>query len=398
MPVCHRLIVAALVSCLLTRPPAADLPVTIDLGATPAIDGAVALPLLPAGEWALVASDGTHFPIARGGDGVGRVLLPGLVGRQQFTLAAAVASAPLIVVAAGADETQRFTIAGKEIATWQGGRGVLPAGYDEKFRRGGYLARLLTPAGRLVTDDMPDKHRHHHGVWFSWTKTMFDGRHPDFWNMGGGTGGVQNVTTATAWSAGAWAGWTAVNRYDDLTSTPPVAVLGERISVLLRAPLPSDPVLIVDLVVVQQCLTPQPLLLPTYHYGGLGLRGNHGWDGAANARFLSSAGKTRADGNASRGRWCWMGGAVDGQTAGFTVLGHPGNVRAPQPLRIHPSEPFLCFAPSQLGDWRIAPDEPLVSRYRLIIADGEPDAADLERRWQAYANEPVVTLDPQPVK
>ncbi len=377
---------------------AADPTVVIDLGASPATDGAVTLPVLPAGEWVLVAADGTHFPIARCGDGVGRTLLPGLTGIQRFTLATGGASTPLIAVEADADERQRFSLAGKELASWQGGRGVLPAGYDEKFRRGGYLARLLTPAGRLVTDDMPDKHRHHHGVWFAWTKTRFAGRHPDFWNMGAGTGGVQNEQTTAAWCAGAWAGWTARNRYDDLTAVPPEAALGERMQVLLRAPLPGDPVLIVDLTVVQQCVTSQPLQLPTYHYGGLGVRGNHGWDGAAHARFLSSERKTRADGNTTRGRWCWMGGTVDGETAGIVVLGHPSNVRAPQPLRIHPNEPFLCFAPSQLGDWRIAPDEPLISRYRLVVADGEPDAAAIERRWVAYANEPSVTIDMRATK
>jgi hypothetical protein len=389
-----------LLLCLgtLLRLSAAELPLVIDLGATPAADGTVTLPLLPAGEWALVAADGTHFPIARCGDGLGRALLPGLAGVQRFTLAAGVAASPLIAVEAGAADALRVTLAGRELATWQGGRGVLPAGYDEKFRRGGYLARLLTPAGRLVTDDLPDKHRHHHGVWWAWTKTVFAGRHPDFWNMGNGTGGVQNESTGAAWSAGAWAGWSARNRYDDLTATPAVAALGEQVTVTLRAPLPGDPVLIVDLVVAQHCLGDEPLLLPTYHYGGLGLRGNGGWDGAANTRFLTSEGRTRADGNGSRGRWCWMGGLVEGATAGIAVLGHPSNIRAPQPLRLHPSEPFLCFAPSQLGDWRIAPQEPLVSRYRLIVADGEPSAAELERRWQAYANPPGVTLDPKPIK
>jgi Methane oxygenase PmoA len=376
----------------------ADIPVSIDLGMTPAPDGAVTLPLLPPGEWALKASDGTQVPIARGGDGIGRALLPGLTGAQTFTLEATAATPALIAVEQQAEENQRLSVAGKEIATWQGGRGALEAGYDEKLRRGGYLARLLTPTGRLVTGNMPAKHKHHHGVWFSWTKTEFDGRHPDFWNMGEGKGGVQNESTSPIWSAGAWAGFTAINRYDDLTSGKPVAVLGERLSVVIRAPLPNDPVLVIDLTVVQHCLTPQPLFLPTYHYGGLGLRGREEWDGAANTRFLSSEGKTRANGNATRGRWCWMGGQVDGALAGTVILGHPGNVRAPQPLRMHPSEPFLCFAPSQLGDWRIAPDEPVVQRYRIIVADGEPDAAAIDRRWTAYANEPIVTIDPKPLK
>lgn len=388
-----------LASAIAAAEPIAEKAVIIDLGTTPAADGAVALPLLPAGEWSLQSTDGTQFPIARGGDGVGRVLLPGLTGVQKFTLTAATATPALIAVSSNADEQHLLTVAGKEIATWQGGRGVLEAGYDEKLRRGGYLARLLTPNGRLTTDNMPAKHKHHHGVWLAWTKTKYDGRSPDFWNMGGGTAGVQNVSTSPVWTAGAWAGWTAVNRYEDLTATPKVDVLGERLSYVIRAPLPQDPVVVVDLTAVHRCLTDKPLELPTYHYGGLGIRGHLSWEGAPElTRFLTSEGKTRKDGNFTRGRWCWMGGLVDGQLVGMAVLAHPTNVRMPQPLRLHPSEPFLCFAPSQLGDWRIAPDEPLMMRYRIIVADGEPDAAAIERRWQAYANEPIVTVGGKPIK
>jgi hypothetical protein len=388
-----------LASALAAADKTTEKPVIIDFGRTPASEGAVALPLLPAGDWALKTADGTRFPIARGGDGIGRVLLPGLTGEQRFTLEAATAAPALIAVSVNADEQQLLTVDGKEIATWQGGRGVLEPGYDEKLRRGGYLARLLTPTGTLVTDDMPEKHKHHHGVWVAWTKTRYGGRAPDFWNMGGGTAGVQNVSTSPVWSAGAWAGWTAVNRYEDLTATPKVDVLGERLTYVIRAPLPQDPVLVVDLAIVHRCLTDKPLELPTYHYGGLGIRGHISWEGAPElTRFLTSEGKTRKDGNFTRGRWCWMGGLVDGKPAGMAVLAHPTNLRMPQPLRLHPSEPFLCFAPSQLGDWRIAPDEPLVMRYRIVVADGEPDAAAIERRWQAYANEPVVTVDGKPVK
>ena len=46
-------------------------------------------------------------------------------------------------------------------------------------------------AGRVITGDYPPDHIHHHGVWFAWTKTEFEGRHPDFWNMGDGTGTVE---------------------------------------------------------------------------------------------------------------------------------------------------------------------------------------------------------------
>jgi len=54
--------------------------------------------------------------------------------------------------------------------------------------------------GLLVTDDYPPNHLHHHGIWFPWTKTRFEGREVDFWNMGGKTGTVEFVAFGKSWN------------------------------------------------------------------------------------------------------------------------------------------------------------------------------------------------------
>ena len=68
------------------------------------------------------------------------------------------------------------------------------------------------------------------------------------------------------------------------------------------------------------------------------------------------------------------------------------NFRAPEPLRLHPKEPFVCFAPSQLGEWRIEPGRPHVARYRFVVTDGPADRALLEACWQAFAQPAVATV------
>jgi hypothetical protein len=87
-----------------------------------------------------------------------------------------------------------------------------------------------------------------------------------------------------------------------------------------------------------------------------------------------------------------MSGSVRGQIAAAAILGHPNNFRAPQPMRLHPTEPFFCFAPSQLGDWKIVPNRPYVSRYRFLIQDGPPDAAEIDRLWNDFASPPTVVV------
>lgn len=144
-----------------------------------------------------------------------------------------------------------------------------------------------------------------------------------------------------------------------------------------------------DLTVRQECATEDPLILPEYHYGGLGFRGNQLWNGAGNLIVLTSDGETdRVKANATRARWCYVGGLVDGGPSGVAILGHPGNFRFPEPIRVHPGEPFFCFAPSQLGEWRIEPGKAHVARYRFVVFDGAPDRELIERWWRDYA-EPV---------
>jgi hypothetical protein len=87
-----------------------------------------------------------------------------------------------------------------------------------------------------------------------------------------------------------------------------------------------------------------------------------------------------------------MGGFVNGTLTGIAVLDHPGNFAAPQPLRLHPSDPFFCYAPSQLGDVRIEPGKPYVSRYRFVVMDGPPDGMELDRLWNDYAHPPKVVM------
>lgn len=257
------------------------------------------------------------------------------------------------------------------------------------FKRAGYIHPIRTPTGRIVTDDYPPNHIHHHGIWAAWTRTEFQDRKPDFWNMGDGTGTVEFEAVLDTWSGRVQAGFRARHRYVDLSAPTPTTVLTDLWEVTLYAAGQSKtPHRIFDLISTQELVSSTPLVLPEYHYGGVGFRGPRSWDGAANTIFLTSEGKNRSNGHATRARWCYIGGTVNNAQAGVVILNHPQNFRAPQPMRIHPTEPFFNWAPSQLGTWQITQAQPYISRYRVIVIDGPPDAAAIERLWQDYA-EPV---------
>ncbi len=265
-----------------------------------------------------------------------------------------------------------------------------------EYKRAGYLHPIYTPTGKIVSDDYPPQHIHHHGIWSPWTKTSFQGRTPDFWNMGGKTGTVEFVAVDRTWSGAVHGGFTARHKFVDLSAPTPVVALHETWEVTAyHAPNTAR---VFDLMLTQTCATNDPLILPKYHYGGLGFRGRGEWLGKGDkAKFLTSEGETdRIKANAQPMRWVQVWGELEGGPIGLAVLGHPGNFRAPQPVRVHPGEPYVSFTPSEAGEWRIEPGQPYVARYRFIAADGAPDRARMEALWQGFAQPARVTLTATP--
>jgi hypothetical protein len=309
-------------------------------------------------------------------------LAPALVGSLFATWMnhVAIASEP---VTANLEGKQLIIRSGeREILRYQTDPGEVPDGVDPIYRRGGYIQAIRTPSGRLITDDFPPDHRHHHGIWSPWTKTEIEGRNPDFWNMGQGSGRVEFVTLDEVWEKDRKAGFTARHQFVDMSVDPEKTVLLETWSVTAWTESERH---IIDFISVQECATSSPLKLPQYHYGGFGFRGNRAWNGAQNCKFLAASGTSdRVKINTSREPWCWIGGTVDGKVCGVTILCHPENFRFPQPVRAHPSEPFFCYAPQQLGEMAITPDNQYISRFRLIVADDMPDSETLNSDWKAY--------------
>jgi hypothetical protein len=273
-----------------------------------------------------------------------------------------------------------------------------PEGARPVFKRGGYIYPLYTPGGVQILNDFPADHYHHHGIWTAWTKTQFHDRTPDFWNVGDLSARIEPASLAseTLYSGSVYGGLTHKLNFIDIKAQPaPITVLHQTWDFrLYHLGEQNSAYRIFDLILKDTCATDAPLKLPKYHYGGLGLRGSAQWEkGSDKCVFLTSEGKTRADGNETTGRWCHIGGKVDDKLAGCAILGHPSNFRAPQGMRLNPKEPFFCFAPSQGGEWEITPEKPYEARYRIVVYDGPANADELNRLWNDYAQPPKVSVE-----
>jgi hypothetical protein len=267
-----------------------------------------------------------------------------------------------------------------------------PGELDERYRRGGYIHPVYSPSGQVLTNHLnPAQHPHHAGIWSAWTNTIFEGRSPDFWNVHQNSGRVDVDSLIHFWDGPVTGGLVSRHQFIDLSGEEPVVALNESWEVRVYSIPDGDDIHIFDLTVTQTVNTGRPLKLPEYRYGGIGFRGHSDWDDPDKCFFLTSGGLGR-DGHATRARWAHMGGYTAERLAGFAILGHPSNYRFPQPMRIHPSEPFFNFAPAQLGDMEITPGVPHVTKLRIVTHDGEPDSSLIDRYWYDFAYPPGVSI------
>jgi hypothetical protein len=286
-----------------------------------------------------------------------------------------------------------FLTEGSEILSYYHGNNAPPRELDERYKRGGYIHPVYTPAGVRLTSHMNvGSHPHQSGIWSAWTKTEFDGRNPDFWNVHLNTGRVDQADSLKKyWEGPVHGGFIARHNFTDLSAPTPVTALNEEWTVTIYSTPEHQRYRIFDLVAVQTVNSNKPLILPEYHYGGVGFRGHENWNNPENVEFLTADGYGR-DGNETRTKWTHMGGLVDGKTAGITMMSHPKNFRSPQPVRIHPDTPYFNFAPTQLGRMQIDPGSPYIARYRFITYDEEPNPDELNQLWNDYAYPPQVTV------
>ncbi|MHC4645504.1 MAG: DUF6807 domain-containing protein [Planctomycetota bacterium] len=271
-----------------------------------------------------------------------------------------------------------------------------PEGANPLHRRSGFIHPLWSPRGEVLTDIHPPDHVHHVGIWMPWTRTRFEGREIDFWNLGAGQGTVRFKEFVSQTSGPVYGGFQARQEHVDLTAPDgEKVVLNETWDVrVYNVGGPEKGYWLWDFVSTQRCATSSPLHQRKYHYGGLGFRASRKWKGG-NCDYLSCKGKTRQDCDGTRARWCDMYGVIAEQWTGVTVFSQPRNFGHPEPMRTWSGGNdyiFFGLAPSRLGDWIMEPGKDYVFRYRFYVHEGKPVVADIERLWNDYADPPKVIL------
>ena len=267
---------------------------------------------------------------------------------------------------------------------------------DSVYTRTGYLHPVNTPTGKTVTGDYPEDHPHQHALFNAWTKTTFEDRALNFWDQKQATGRIAHARTGATASGPVFAQFTTEQRHEDITDPEmPNAVLDE--TWLVRVYQAGDDLHLFDLKTTQRCASESPLVIEKYHYGGMAFRGNSEWfnpdkKAVPPADFLTGTGLGRIEGNHSRENWVALSGPAGDSPSGIAIFSHPGNFRAPQWVRLHPSKPYFVFTPQVEQGFAIEPGKPYTSHFRYAVFDGTPDPELLESIWNDFAHPPKTTF------
>ncbi len=275
----------------------------------------------------------------------------------------------------------------------------LPQGVDSAYTRGAFIHPLKTLSGITLTRIQPDDHYHHVGIWNPWTKTTFQGREIDFWNLAKKQGTVRFKNLESIQSGNVFGGFSVSQDHIDLTAPEGEKVaMTEKWEVKLYQPGKSS-YYIVDFLSILECATDSSITLNQYRYGGgIGFRATELWN-KDNCGVITSEGKTRLDGDASQAKWCNVYGTVDSSISGILFMCNPDNFEFPQPMRIWPDNAndgignmFFQFCPIRHKDWHLEIGKEYYQQYRLIVYDGEMPDELAEQLWQDYANPPKLFI------
>ncbi len=277
-----------------------------------------------------------------------------------------------------------------------------PDGASPLYERSGFIHPLWSPNGHVLTRIQPPDHLHHVGIWNPWTKTTFQGRHVDFWNLGSGLGTVRFAGFVSKTHGPVFGGFQTRQEHVDFSAPgPDLVALNELWDV--RVWNIDSPMYLWDLQTTLSCATDSSINLEAYRYGGgIGFRATEAWT-KDNCSVLTSEGKTRAHADGSRARWCLVQGEMpDGETAGILFMSFPENREFPEPMRVWPLDAnagrgdlFFEFCPIRHKNWRLLPGQNYRLKYRMLVFDGELSTEEAEQAWQDFAYPPHVRLLPK---
>lgn len=260
---------------------------------------------------------------------------------------------------------------------------IRPKSLNGKFERTNYVHPLYSLNGEVLTEDFPDDHPHHHGIFWSWHQIIYNNQQiADGWTS-------ENISWEVVQSKSRNKKNTISldNRViwrSTLTEGQPVPIVQEDSRIIVHSATPDYRMIDFDIRLA-------PMVEGLKIGGSEDAKGYGGFSWRINLpddiRFLGKEKEVEAQTTAvDAGPWLDFYGSLAGDghpKSGVAVFSHPDNPGHPQPwiLREKKSMQNLSFPGRNAID---LPRDGLRLRYRMVIHNDNVDRHELENLYQAY--------------
>ena len=264
---------------------------------------------------------------------------------------------------------------------------------DAAYPRANYIHPLYGLDGTVLTEDFPDDHPHHRGIFWAWHQVVV-GDQPvgDAWVCKDFVWDVQTVDYQTnrdhSLTLRAQTFWKSPQWVSENGELRPFASEEAKLTVY---PKEKD-YRVIDVEISLLALVSDLTIGGSDDekgYGGFSVRMKMPED----IRFTSTEGAVTPTTNAIQaGPWMNVSGslAADGTPAGIVIMDHPDNPRFPQSwiLREKSSMQNVVYPGRTLVP--VSNQKPTVLRYRLVVCQGSVSKDEISQLYQVQTTQPSV--------
>ena len=261
---------------------------------------------------------------------------------------------------------------------------IKPASLDGKFERAHYIHPLYTLEGEEITEDFPEDHPYHHGVYTAWHQILFNDKQiADAWTNENISWKVTDARTSKQNNAvvlNSEVLW--LSSVDGQNREP---IVRENLELMVHPS--NDELMVIDFNFSLVALKDTIRIGGSEDekgYGGFCLRLKLPQDIRFVAQDREIKPKTLA---IDAGPWMDFRGSFNGEgtpESGLAVFSHPSNPGHPQPWILRKEKSMQN--PAFPGRVPVAlPQGGMHFRYRMIVHKRSLAASDIERLYQEYA-------------
>jgi len=250
--------------------------------------------------------------------------------------------------------------------------GQLAEGVDEKYRRSGYIHPLYDLDGHVLTDDFPQDHPHHRGVFWAWPETRVRGEDVQTWLPSPLRQRFVRWIDRTADDNGATL---AVENEWILHDREKVA----REIVRLQMQPATENARVIDVSISVEAID-QPVEIFGKRYGGLTIRLA---PKMKSAQWTTDKGVVTGD--QRQERFAWVDVSSPG---GLAVFAPPDHRDFPPRWLLRSSYgAVICNHWPTKKPFTLQPGKPLTLNYRIYLHRGDAQAGHVQEAYKQYAGQ-----------